>query len=116
MTLKYGGQHVFRTGQRLVLGTKPKTKPKQKEDSAVNDAAKTIINTLAEGILNRMQDEKQRLAASQPDPPPPVILEPTEVQKEVRAHYEDKINTVHSASGREAYLPPPVLLAPMKED
>ena len=30
MTLKFNGQHVFRTGQRLVLETKPKTK---KEDN-----------------------------------------------------------------------------------
>ncbi len=107
--LKFNGEYVMRVGQRLTLQTKPKTK---KEDKEVNNAEKTIINQLAAGLLARAKDEKRQLAASQPDPPPPCILAKTETQTEVAKHYES--NTVYSASGREAYEPPPVIL--VKED
>ena len=77
-------------------------------------AEKTIINELAAGILARAKDEERQLAASQLDPPPPVILAKTETQKEIEEHY--KRNTIHSGSGREAYEPPPVLLVEREEE
>ncbi len=109
MTLKYGGQHVFRT-QRSAIN--PESTQKEKEDKKVRNAEKTIINELAAGILAWARDEERQLAASQPDPPPSCILAKTETQTEVAKHYES--NTVHSASSREAYEPPPVIL--VKED
>jgi len=78
----------------------------------MRNAEKTIINVLAAGILAWARDEERQLAASQPDPPPPCILAKTETQTEVAKHY--KTNTIHSASGVEAYEPPPVIL--VKED
>jgi len=111
MQLKFNGRRVFRTGQRLTL----QTNPKQKEDSEVNANAAKIINQLAAGILARAKDDKdqeRRLAEEQPGSPPPCILAKTETQTEVARHYES--NTVHFASGVEAYEPPPVIL--VKED
>lgn len=108
MTLKFNGQHVFRTGQRLVLETKP-TKPKEDE---MGNAEKEIINALAEGILSRKRDEERQLAAAQPGSPPPVILAKTETQERIDAHYaKPESITVNRHTGRESYAPPPVLLA-----
>ncbi len=68
-----------------------------------------------QAIRDRVAEEKRQLADAQPDPPEPVLLERTESQKEIDQHYDDKRNTITSESGREAYLPPPVLLAEREE-
>ena len=118
MQLKYGGRHVFRTGQRLILGTKPKTKTK-KEDT-MNNAAIDIMNQLAKGILARdkeAEDQERQLAQLHPDPPPACLLAPTETAKLVEEHYQKpgtiKTN-VNGVKGMESYAPPPILLAPIE--
>ncbi len=111
--LKYNGQYVFRT-QRSAIN--PKSTKKEKEDKKVNNAEKTIINQLAAGILARKRDEQRQLAAAQPDPPPAVILEPTEGQKEVERHYAKPGTITTNANGVEAYDPPPCILAPLGEE
>jgi len=122
MELKFNGQYVFRTGQRLFLGTKPKTKPKQEEDSKVRNAEIEIINTLAKGILARdkeAEEEERQLAQLHPDPPPPVLLAKTGTEKEVEEHYAkpETIRTnVNGIRGLESYAPPPILLAPLQQE
>ncbi len=113
MTLKFNGQHVFRTGQRLTLETKPQTK---KEDSEVRNAEKIIINELARGIISRAKEEERQLAASQPDPPPLLLLEKTQSQREVERHYQKPGMITTNANGVEAYAPPPCILAPLGEE
>lgn len=123
MELKFNGQYVFRTGQRLVLGTKPKTKQQQKEDNTMNaNASIPLINTLARGInaiAKWDEDQLKQLAALQPDPPPACILAPTESQKEIDDWYakQGTIKTnVNGVQGMESYAPPPLLLADPKEE
>ena len=76
MRLKFNGRRVFRTGQRLVLGTKSKTKTKQKEEP-MNANAVSLINTLAADINRRAKEEEdqlKQLAELHPAEPPPVLL------------------------------------------
>lgn len=83
----------------------------------MRNAEKVLINTLAKGLIARdkeANDQVKQLAALHPAEPPPVLLEKTPIQKEIEEFYEN--NTVTSASGREAYAPPPVLLAPLTEE
>ena len=116
MKLRFNGQHVFRVGQRLILGTKPKTK-NEKEDNKVNANAVKLINTLARGINARAkedEDQERQLAQLHPDPPPACILAPTKTQQEVDAWYSkpETIKTnVNGIRGLESYQPPLVLLA-----
>lgn len=112
--LRFNGEYVFRT-QRNFINPESKTK---KEDK-VNNAEKQVMNALAEGILNRMQDEKWQVAALQPAEPPPVLLAKTQSQKAVDEWYEKpgtiKTN-VNGVRGLESFAPPPVLLADPKEE
>ncbi len=78
----------------------------------MNANAAKLINTLARGInasAKEDEDQLKQLAALYPDPPPPVLLAKTKTQEMIEEHY--KSNTITSRSGREAYTPPPVLLA-----
>ena len=112
--LKYNGQYVFRT-QRSAIN--PKSTKKEKEDKEVRNAEKQIINSLAAGLLEQAKDKKRQLAASQPDPPPRLLTEPTSSRKRIEEHYEKpgtiKTN-VNGVQGLESYAPPPVLLAKEK--
>ncbi len=128
MTLKFNGQHVFRTGQKLTLQTKPTEK--EKEDK-MNAREKKERKEFARAVIERFNDQKrEERLRDRPNPPPLVILEErlrggsnlpplllpaqTETRKMIEEHY--KTNEVRSESGRVAFEPPPVLLAPMKED
>ena len=191
MKLKFNGASVFRTGQRLFLGTKSKTKTKKeanvkvnlsqqdrarwrrllalvelfiKEQQGITEKAgftltgepqtelrldaqeKALLTALfkivvlhfgtgrdistieesqlptgvnakdkqfARDTIERWQDEAKKFASEQPDSPPAVILEPTPSRKRIDKFYEN--NAVVGKGGREAYLPPPVLLAEREE-
>ena len=121
MELKFNGKSVFRTGQRLVLETKPKTQQQEKEENEVNQSAVKLINRLAQGICARAKEDEhveRQLAASQPDPPPPVLLEKTEAQREVDDWYSKSGTIKKNAGGirgMESYEPPPILFAEREE-
>ena len=69
----------------------------------------------ARDTISRWKDEQRSWASEQPAPAPLVLLAKTETREEIDKFYEN--NTVKSESGREAYLPPPCILAPIvKED
>ena len=87
----------------------------------MNANAVKIINTLAASILARAKEDElqeRQLAQLHPDPPPPVLLAPTQAQKEVEEHYA-KAETIKKNAGgirgMESYLPPPILFAEREE-
>ena len=126
MTRKFNGKSVMRVGQRLIL----QTKPTQKEDE-VNAREQKERKEFARSVIERFNDQKrEERLRGRPDPPPLVTLEErlrggsnlpplllpaqTETRKMIEEHY--KTNEVRSESGRVAFEPPPVLLAPLKEE
>jgi len=128
MKLKHDGQYVFRTGQRITQHFK--TTEKDKEDK-MKVSEKKERKEFARAVIERFNDQKrEERLRGRPNPPPLVTLEErlrggsnlpplilpaqTETQKMVEEHY--KTNEVRSESGRVAFEPPPVLLAPLKEE
>ena len=96
----------------------------------MNAREKKELKEFAQSVIERFNDQKrEERLRGRPDPPPLVILEErlrggsnlpplllpakTATRKMVEEHY--KTNEVRSESGRVAFEPPPVLLAPMKE-
>ncbi len=129
MTLKFNGERVFRVGQKIAHEFKP-IKPTTKEDK-MKASEKKERKEFAQSAIESFHDQKrEERLRDRPDPPPLVTLEErlrggsnlpplllpaqTETRKMIEKHY--KTNEVRSESGRVAFEPPPVLLAPLEEE
>ncbi len=97
----------------------------------MNAREKKELKEFAQSVIERFNDQKrEERLRDRPNPLPLVTLEErlrggsnlpplllpakTATRKMVEEHY--KTNTVRSESGRVAFEPPPVLLAPLKEE
>lgn len=71
----------------------------------------------ARDTIERLRDQDKKWLSEQPGPAPSVLLAKTESQERIDKHYADDKNVItDERSGRESFLPPPCLLAPLTQE